>query len=182
MVATEQSSLASIRAIQHLDSQGNPIGWSSDQNPCEIWTDTSQVEPDRSNPTRSRWERPLDTIRAFEAAIDGNYSRKSYARTGQNTTYITGARTHFVSGNNADWPFHTDSDAQSSYNRRSSYYGGSYFLLSLPSGRISSESCCDLTSLWRRRIVSTVRKTPFPWKQDLTLWPSQMLSIMDRFP
>lgn len=40
------------------------------------------ADPDRSNPTRSRWERPLDTIRSFEAAIDGNY-RKSYIRTGQ---------------------------------------------------------------------------------------------------
>lgn len=41
------------------------------------------ADPDRSNPTRSRWERPLDTIRSFEAAIDGNYSRKSYMRTGK---------------------------------------------------------------------------------------------------
>ncbi|CZT47394.1 uncharacterized protein RSE6_07948 [Rhynchosporium secalis] len=83
MVAREKASLAPIRAIQHRDNQGNPI-----------------ADPDRSNPTRSRWERPLDTIRAFEAAIDGNYSgsRKSYLR--------------------------TDSDAQSTYNRRSSYLGG----------------------------------------------------------
>src|SRR6187551_3247945 len=34
------------------------------------------AEPDRSNPTRSRWERPLDTIRSFEAAIDGGYSNR----------------------------------------------------------------------------------------------------------
>lgn len=49
------------------------------------FTDTflPTADPDRSNPTRSRWERPLDTIRSFEAAIDGNYSRKSYMRTGQ---------------------------------------------------------------------------------------------------
>lgn len=80
-VAREKASLAPIRAIQHLDAQGNPI-----------------ADPDRSNPTRSRWERPLDTIRSFEAAIDGNYSRKSYIR--------------------------TESDTQSTYNRRSSYYGG----------------------------------------------------------
>lgn len=40
------------------------------------------ADPDRSNPTRSRWERPLDTIRSFEAAIDGNYKRQSYMRTG----------------------------------------------------------------------------------------------------
>jgi len=74
--------LASIRAIQHKDKEGNPI-----------------ADPDRSNPTRSRWERPLDTIRSFEAAIDGNYSRKSYMRT-------------------------DSGDGQSNYNRRSSYYGG----------------------------------------------------------
>jgi len=80
VVAREASSLAPIRAIQHRDSQGNPI-----------------ADPDRSNPTRSRWERPLDTIRSFEAAIDGNYSRKSYMR--------------------------TDS-ADAMANRRSSYYGG----------------------------------------------------------
>ncbi|KAK6587301.1 hypothetical protein PZA11_000591 [Diplocarpon coronariae] len=81
MVAREESSLAPIRAIQHLDNHGNPI-----------------ADPDRSNPTRNRWERPLDTIRAFEAAIEGNYSRKSYIR--------------------------SDSDIQSNYNRRSSYFGG----------------------------------------------------------
>merc|ERR1711964_672341 len=80
-VAREKASLAPIRAIQHRDNQGNPI-----------------ADPDRSNPTRSRWERPLDTIRSFEAAIDGNYSRKSYIR--------------------------TESDGQSTYNRQSSYFGG----------------------------------------------------------
>lgn len=43
------------------------------------------ADPDRSNPTRSRWERPLDTIRSFEAAIDGGYNRKSYIRSGGTT-------------------------------------------------------------------------------------------------
>jgi len=38
------------------------------------------VDPDRSNPTRSRWERPLETIRSFEAAIDSGYNRKSFHR------------------------------------------------------------------------------------------------------
>jgi len=71
VAADYRSSMRPIRALQHRDSLGNPI-----------------TEPDRSNPTRSRWERPLDTIRAFEAAIDDN------------------------------------SDIQSTYNRRSSYYGG----------------------------------------------------------
>lgn len=31
------------------------------------------ADPDRSNPTRPRSERPLDTIRSFEAAIRGTY-------------------------------------------------------------------------------------------------------------
>ncbi|KAH6895203.1 hypothetical protein B0T10DRAFT_210281 [Thelonectria olida] len=51
---------APLRSIQHKDVFGNAIS-----------------DPDRSNPTRNRWERPLDTIRSFEAAIDGGYARKS---------------------------------------------------------------------------------------------------------
>lgn len=35
------------------------------------------ADPDLSNPTRHRFERPLDTIRSFEAAIDGEYKRRS---------------------------------------------------------------------------------------------------------
>lgn len=53
-----KTSLAPLRGIQHKDAFGNPI-----------------ADPDRSNPTRSRWERPLDTIRSFEAAIDGGYNQ-----------------------------------------------------------------------------------------------------------
>ncbi|KAJ5226559.1 uncharacterized protein N7469_006565 [Penicillium citrinum] len=45
----------SLRSVQHRDRDGNII-----------------VDPDRSNPTRSRLERPLDTIRSFEAAIDNH--------------------------------------------------------------------------------------------------------------
>lgn len=55
-----ESSWAPLRSMQHKDDTGNAIG-----------------EPDLSNPTRNRWERPLDTIRSFEAAIDGGYSRNS---------------------------------------------------------------------------------------------------------
>ena len=43
---------------------------------------TFAVEPDLSNPTRNRWERPLDTIRSFEAAIDGEYKRRSIVMRG----------------------------------------------------------------------------------------------------
>lgn len=84
VAAGVKSQLAPLRAIQHRDNQGNPI-----------------ADPDKSNPTRSRWERPLDTIRGFEAAIDGNYSRKSYIR-----------------------PDQTDVGSTYVGNRRSSYYGG----------------------------------------------------------
>src|ERR1700761_3946558 len=35
------------------------------------------ADPDRSNPTRHRMERPLDTIRAFQAAAEGTTSRRS---------------------------------------------------------------------------------------------------------
>ncbi|CAI7639315.1 unnamed protein product [Penicillium glandicola] len=45
----------SLRSIQHKDRDGKLI-----------------TDPDLSNPTRSRLERPLDTIRAFDAAIDAH--------------------------------------------------------------------------------------------------------------
>ncbi|KAL8902110.1 MAG: hypothetical protein Q9192_000177 [Flavoplaca navasiana] len=61
--AREQSTLDNIRLLQHRDRYGNLI-----------------TDPDRSNPTRPRLERPLDTIRAFEAAIDGSYERGTPSR------------------------------------------------------------------------------------------------------
>ncbi|KAJ5797643.1 uncharacterized protein N7503_006939 [Penicillium pulvis] len=67
LVALEKSNLASLRETQHKDQFGDPI-----------------TDPDWSNPTRPRFERPLDTIRSFEAAINGTYGTKrrdSYART-----------------------------------------------------------------------------------------------------
>ncbi|KAI9698367.1 MAG: hypothetical protein M1836_003947 [Candelina mexicana] len=82
-IALAESNLQSIRSLQHRDSNGNVI-----------------ADPDRSNPTRSRWERPLDTIRAFEAAIDGGNPRKGYGR-GDSTEAVNGG-----------------------YSRRSSYYQG----------------------------------------------------------
>ncbi|OGM48012.1 hypothetical protein ABOM_002788 [Aspergillus bombycis] len=47
------TSLFSLRSMQHRDAKGDII-----------------ADPDRSNPTRPRLERPLDTIRGFEAAIE----------------------------------------------------------------------------------------------------------------
>ncbi|UPX11363.1 uncharacterized protein EKO05_0001969 [Ascochyta rabiei] len=84
--ALEKPTLQSLRSFQHSDADGNLI-----------------AEPDLSNPTRSRWERPLDTIRSFEAAIDGEYRRRASQMRSDQT------------------------DVMSNYggaSRRSSYYGG----------------------------------------------------------
>ena len=120
-VAREKSSLAPIRAIQHRDNQGNPIGSFPSIFRVSL-ADTSfrTADPDRSNPTRSRWERPLDTIRSFEAAIDGNYSRKSYMRTGQtslsfnvdNTLSIAIMLTHFLNYRISGFGFQFQSSKQ----------------------------------------------------------------------
>ncbi|KAJ5306519.1 hypothetical protein N7508_005534 [Penicillium antarcticum] len=82
MMALEKSNLGSLREMEHKDQFGNVI-----------------TDPDLSNPTRPRFERPLDTIRSFEAAIYGS-SRAAYART-------------------------EDAGSQmGDFSRRTSYYGG----------------------------------------------------------
>ncbi|KAF2234525.1 hypothetical protein EV356DRAFT_532834 [Viridothelium virens] len=64
-VANQRSTMDSVRSVEWKDSTGNVIS-----------------DPDLSNPSRSRWERPLDTIRSFEAAIDGQHKkRQSIVRT-----------------------------------------------------------------------------------------------------
>lgn len=52
--AQEQNTMGNLRNLEHRDNDGNLI-----------------TDPDASNPTRCRLERPLDTIRSFEAAVDG---------------------------------------------------------------------------------------------------------------
>lgn len=101
--ALEKPTLQSLRSFQHSDVNGNLIGkcfsiFQHTRRPL-----TRPAEPDFSNPTRSRWERPLDTIRSFEAAIDGEYRRRASAMRSDQT------------------------DVMSNYggaSRRSSYYGG----------------------------------------------------------
>ncbi|KAI5927636.1 hypothetical protein F4810DRAFT_273434 [Camillea tinctor] len=83
-----------LRSIQHKDAFGNPI-----------------TDPDRSNPTRSRWERPLDTIRSFEAAIDGGYNRKSLYRAETDSVANWNRRTSYYGNNGPRFP-------------QDSYYGG----------------------------------------------------------
>ncbi|KAL3463077.1 hypothetical protein BJX64DRAFT_287811 [Aspergillus heterothallicus] len=87
LVALEKSNLGSLRALQHKDQYGNPI-----------------TDPDLSNPTRPRFERPLDTIRSFEAAIYGPYSH-SHSRP---VSYVRTA----------------DESPGAEYSRRNSYYNG----------------------------------------------------------
>lgn len=94
-----QTSLAPLRALVHKDSLGNPIS-----------------DPDRSNPTRSRWERPLDTIRSFEAAIDGGY-RKSYVRTESSDNF---SRKSYYGGTQVT----SDERPRFPPNGRNSYYAG----------------------------------------------------------
>ncbi|KAJ5289152.1 hypothetical protein N7478_002182 [Penicillium angulare] len=89
-VALEASNLGSLRDIQHKDQFGNPI-----------------VDPDWSNPTRARFERPLDTIRSFEAAIYGTYKSQrpnSYARTGSLRSFLT-TPVNPTQGTQADFDF-----------------------------------------------------------------------------
>lgn len=84
-----------------------------------------EADPDRSNPTRSRWERPLDTIRSFEAAIDGNYSRKSYMRTGQ-TSLSFNWNTPWNQWTLTLFSITESADSGANFNRRNSYFGGMF--------------------------------------------------------
>lgn len=90
-VALEKSNMGSLREMQHKDQYGNIISSCSPaflfpHSPHGFLTPLllSTADPDWSNPTRPRFERPLDTIKSFEAAIYGTYSsnRHSYAKTG----------------------------------------------------------------------------------------------------
>ncbi|KAI9669727.1 MAG: hypothetical protein M1831_007423 [Alyxoria varia] len=56
----ESSTLPYLRSVQHRDYKGDVIS-----------------DPDSSNPVRHRMERPLDTIRSFEAAYDESWKRRS---------------------------------------------------------------------------------------------------------
>jgi len=109
----ERSTMASLRSMTHRDIQGNPI-----------------VDPDLSNPTRYRFERPLETVRRFEEQIDREYSRRqqvlraeSYVEPGNSTSrrssYFGGQeqnnRQSQVNGGGYYAGRHRDSVAESSY-------------------------------------------------------------------
>lgn len=77
----------SLSTLKFKDRFGNDIGTEvpGKFNICYIELRVlilaSVVEPDLTNPTRHRWERPLDTIRGFEAAIYKDEYRGSYVGT-----------------------------------------------------------------------------------------------------
>ena len=75
--------------MEHRDAEGNIISELDRPLKREYTSDTLVADPDRSNPTRPRLERPLDTIRSFEAAIDGSYSRRASYKNGTLSVYCT---------------------------------------------------------------------------------------------
>ncbi|EPS26987.1 hypothetical protein PDE_01928 [Penicillium oxalicum 114-2] len=112
-VALEKSNLGSLRAMEHKDQYGNPI-----------------TDPDWSNPTRPRHERPLDTIRSFEAAIYGTYVNNrpgSYIRTDDAASQMgdyTSRRTSYHGGQNGGYPNRGHND-QAYYGRNAQSRPGS---------------------------------------------------------
>lgn len=76
----------SLSTLKFKDRFGNDIGTQTTEK-IQISTGLRvlmleiTVEPDLTNPTRHRWERPLDTIRGFEAAIYKDEHRGSYVGT-----------------------------------------------------------------------------------------------------
>ncbi|KAJ5692565.1 hypothetical protein N7462_001988 [Penicillium macrosclerotiorum] len=104
-VALEQGTIGSLRDIQHKDQFGNPI-----------------TDPDWSNPTRPRFERPLDTIRSFEAAIYGTYNStrpNSYARTGSLGSTFTST----PGPQSNQFPVDDAASQMGDFSRRTSTYG-----------------------------------------------------------
>jgi hypothetical protein len=73
----EQTTIGSLRSAQHLDINGNPISKLCETELNRTHAYNFLADPDLSNPTRPRMERPLDTIRSFEKAIDNGYKRRS---------------------------------------------------------------------------------------------------------
>ncbi|CAZ84550.1 unnamed protein product [Tuber melanosporum] len=97
---------SNLRATQFKDQYGNPI-----------------AEPDLSNPTRNRWERPLDTIRAFEDAIYKEHRRApSYGDRRSGPSSETGNAADNQQQNHYD--FHTRSNTSTPRNPHYDVYSG----------------------------------------------------------
>ncbi|EGP87560.1 unnamed protein product [Zymoseptoria tritici ST99CH_1A5] len=120
----EESTLTSLRGVQHKDVDGNPI-----------------TDPDLSNPTRPRLERPLDTIRSFEKAIDQGYKRRSsYVRAESDSNVHQDGHNRRISG------YGYDAGPQQPRQMNGGYYGeqrpgqyGNGPARRYPTSRMSSE-------------------------------------------
>ncbi|KAL4897699.1 hypothetical protein BDV59DRAFT_48681 [Aspergillus ambiguus] len=110
MVALEKSNLGNLREMEHKDQYGNVI-----------------TDPDLSNPTRPRFERPLDTIRSFEAAIYGTYMSRpvSYAKTdySRRSSYFGGHNGYATRGYGEQEGYY---NGRGTYSRPDSYIDGGY--------------------------------------------------------
>jgi hypothetical protein len=85
----EQTTIGSLRSAQHLDVNGNPISKLCEPELYRTHAHEYLADPDLSNPTRPRMERPLDTIRSFEKAIDNGYKRRSSMMRGGTLLLVT---------------------------------------------------------------------------------------------
>ncbi|GAB1198333.1 hypothetical protein APSETT444_007652 [Aspergillus pseudonomiae] len=64
------ASSAASQRTESVSSHSYKKSLSSKADPNAALREEQPTDPDRSNPTRPRMERPLDTIRGFEAAIE----------------------------------------------------------------------------------------------------------------
>nr|POF25993.1 uncharacterized protein c19c7.04c [Quercus suber] len=97
----EESTLQPLRDITHKDVHGNVI-----------------ADPDLSNPTRPRLERPLDTIRSFEKAIDNGYKRRSSYRSESYQDQNSRRSSGYFGGNS------NENNANRQGQNGGGYYGG----------------------------------------------------------
>lgn len=84
LVADNVLTMGSIRAMQHRDANGEIISMENARTtPRAKLANMKAADPDRSNPTRPRLERPLATIMSFHAAVDGLYGERAYSKSGE---------------------------------------------------------------------------------------------------
>ena len=127
----EKATIESLRAVQHKDRDGNLIGKSRrvDAVLCRLALDSDiavAAEPDLTNPTRSRWERPLDTIRSFDKNIEAGYKRRSLSRSGRFRDHSAKDARHRLT--HADLVSESHDQREQLASRRSSHYGGKHTL------------------------------------------------------
>lgn len=105
--AMEHTTISFLSSVQHVDASGDPIS-----------------EPDLTNPTRSRWERPLDTIRSFENQIDNSHKRRStVSMAGGSASTTPGSHSPFVSHRNSYFAGADNGYNQGRYSQAGGYYG-----------------------------------------------------------